>query len=220
MHYTTDSLARAACTDLDTIRTAASAGRLYVTTRSLPELQHDVPRPYADAPQDRIDTALDAYADAADTTQAVLHSAAQMAAAVDAPSQVLSAAAQATAHLTTAQRGRLEQSLIDLGVRDAGLLRQGAGVDQIAQKVLAQAYRSGLASPQPDARAVLEPGAGDPAAEAKVADTEPVIHEPLAGPSLKPSWRASEGKCLSASAEPGASLDAPEIGGEEPGLEL
>jgi hypothetical protein len=220
MHYTADSLARAACTDLDTIRTAASAGRLYVTTRSLPELEHDVPRPYAEAPQDRIAAAAAAYAGAADTTQAVLHSAAQVAAALDAPSQVLSAAGQATAHPATAPRGRLEQNLIDLGVRDAQLLRQGAGVDQMAQRVLAQAYRSGLASPQPDARAASEPDAGDPAAEAKVAVTESVVREPLAGPSLQPSWRAGESKCLSAAAEPGASLDAPETGDEEPGLQL
>jgi hypothetical protein len=220
LHYTADSLARAACTDLDTIRTAASAGRLYVTTRSLPELQYDVPRPYAEAPQDRIDAAAAAYASAADTAQAVLHSAAQVAAAVDAPSRVLSAAAQATAHQATAPRGRLEQNLIDLGVRDAGLLRQGAGVDWMAQQVLAQAHRSGLTSPQPDARAAPEPGAGDPAAEAEVAVTESVTGEPQAGPSLEPSWRAGEGKCLSAVAEPTASLEAPEIGDEEPGLEL
>ena len=66
MHYTADSPARAAHTDLDTLRTAASAGRLYVTTRSLPELQYDVPRPYADAPRDRIA----AYADAANERRA------------------------------------------------------------------------------------------------------------------------------------------------------
>ena len=83
----------------------------------------------------------------------MLHSAAQVAAAADAPSRVLIAAEQATAYPTTAPRGRLEQSLIDLGVRDAGLLRQGAGLDQMAQRVLAHAYRAGLASPQPDAQA-------------------------------------------------------------------
>jgi hypothetical protein len=220
MHYTADSMARAACTDLDTIRTAASAGRLYVTTRSLPELQYDVPRPYADAPQDRIDAAAAAYASAADTAQAVLHSAAQVATAVDAPSQVLSAAAQATAYPATAPRGRLEQNLIDLGIRDAGLLRQGAGVDQMAQQVLAQAYRTGLASPQPYAQAAPGLEAGDPAAEAEAAVTESVTGESLAGPSLQPSWRAGEGKRLSAAAEPGAALDAPEIGAGEPRLEL
>ena len=91
MHYTADSLARAARTELDTVAAAGTAGRLYVTTRSLPA-HYDVPRPYADAPRDRIADALAVYADAADTSQAMLRSAGDVAAAVDAPSLVLSAA--------------------------------------------------------------------------------------------------------------------------------
>jgi hypothetical protein len=159
LHYAADSLARAAHTDLDTLRTAAAAGRLYVTTRSLPELHYDVPRPYADAPGDRVAAALAAYAGAAETSQAMLHAAAQAAAAVDAPSRVLSVAQQATAYPAIASRGRLEQNLVDLGVRDTQLLRQGAELDQMAQRILAQAHRSGLASPRPDAEAALGPGA-------------------------------------------------------------
>jgi hypothetical protein len=224
MHYTADSLARAAHTDLDTLRTAASAGRLYVTTRSLPELKYDVPRPYADAPRDRVADALAVYADAADTSQAVLRLAADVAAAVDAPSRVLSVAEQAAAYPAVAPRGRLEQNLIDLGVRDAELLRRGVELDEMAQRILAQAHRSGLASPQPDAEATPEPDATDAAPEAarpaEAAANEPVIHEPQAEPSLKPSWRAGEAEYPSAVAEPDASLDAPEIGGEEPELEL
>ena len=53
LHYTADSLARAAHTDLDTVAAAGTAGRLYVTTRSLPA-DYDVPRPYAEAPRVRI----------------------------------------------------------------------------------------------------------------------------------------------------------------------
>lgn len=224
MHYTADSLMRAARTDLDAVRTAASAGRLYVTTGSLPELQYDVPRPYADAPPDRIAAALAAYENAADTCQSVLHSAAQIAATVDAPSRVLSSAEQATAYLATAPRGRLEQSLLDLGIRDAGLLGQGAGLDRMAQRVLAQAYCSGLASPQPDAQAAPELEAADATADAtqaaEAAVTEPVIHQPQAAPSLTPSWRAGEAEYPSAVAEAGASHGAPETGDEEPDLEL
>jgi hypothetical protein len=223
LHHTADSLTRAARTELDTIRTAASAGRLYVTTSSLPELQYDVPRPYADAPPDRIAAALAAYENAADTCQAVLHSAAQIAAAVDAPSRVLSAAEQATAYPATAPRGRLEQSLLDLGVRDAGLLRQGAGLDQMAQRVLAQAHRAGLASPQPDAQAAPEPDAADPAAgtaQAGVAVTEAVTREPQADRSLTWSWRAGELGHPSATAVPDAAVNAPDAGDEEPELEL
>jgi hypothetical protein len=78
-------------------------------------------------------TALRSAADAADTCQAALHSAAQVAATVDAPSRVLSTAGQATAYPGPTPRGRLEQSLIDLGEHDGGLLRQGPGIDQMAQ---------------------------------------------------------------------------------------
>jgi hypothetical protein len=224
LHYATDSLARAARTDLDTIGTAAAARRLYVTTRSLPELKYDVPRPYAQAPRDRVADALAIYADTADTSQAALRSAADVAAAVDAPSQVLSAAEQATADQVVLPRGRLEQHLLDLGVRDPEMLRRGAGLDKMTQRVLAQAHRSGLASPQPDAQVAPEPDAADPAAEAArpadAATNEPVIHQPEAEPSLMPSWRADDAGYPSAVAEPGASLDAPQIGDEEPELEL
>lgn len=223
IHYAADSLARAAHTDRDTLRTAASAGRLYVTTRSLPELKYDVPRPYAGAPKDRIAAALAAYTDAADTSQAVLHAAADIAAAVDAPSQVLSAAEQATAYSVIAPRGRLEQNLIDLGVRDVELLRQSAGLDEMAQRILAQAHLSGLVSPRPDTEAALEPDAADATPEAarpaEASVNEPVLHEPRAEPSLEPPWRLGEAEYPFAVTEPGASLDAPEIG-EEPELEL
>jgi hypothetical protein len=165
MHYAADSLARAARTDLDATRTAASAGRLYVTTRSLPA-HHDVPRPYADAPGGRIAGALATYADAVNTSQAVLRSAGDVAAAVDAPSLVLSAAEQATAYPVAAPRGRLEQSLLDLGVRDAGLLRQGVELDEQAQRILAQAHRSPGPTGPPDAEVAPEPDAANAAAGA------------------------------------------------------
>ena len=224
MHYATGSLARAARTDLDAIGTAAAAGRLYVTTRSLPELKYDVPRPYAQAPRDRVAGALAVYADTAGISQAALRSAADVAAAVDAPSRVLSAAEQATADQVALPRGRLEQNLLDLGVRDPEMLRRGGDLDEMAQRVLAQAHRSGPASPQPDAEVAPEPDAADAAAEAarpaEAAASEPVIHEPGAEPSLKPSWRAGDAQYPSAVAEPGASLDALQIGGEEPELEL
>lgn len=224
MHYTADSLVRSAQADLDTVRAAASAGRLYVTTRSLPTLRADVPRAYADAPRDRIAAALAAYADAASTCQAVLHLASNVATAVDAPSRVLSAAEHATTYPAVAARGRLEQNLIDLGVRDDELLRQGGELDKMAQRVLAQAYLSGLVGPQPDAEVSQQLDTADAAAEAarpaKAAASEPVIHEPPAGPSLTPSLRAGEAEYPSAAAEPGASLDASEIGPAEPELEL
>jgi hypothetical protein len=176
MHYAADSLARTARTDLDTVATAGRARRLYVTTRSLPA-HYDVPRPYADAPRDRIADALAVYADAADTSQAMLRSAGDVAAAVDAPSLVLSHADKATAHPATAPRGRLEQHLLDLGVRDAGLLRQGVELDERARQVLAQAHRVEPIRPQPDAHVTPGPDAAGAAAEAAWA-SEAAADEP------------------------------------------
>jgi hypothetical protein len=172
LHYAADSLARAARTELDTVATAGRAGRLYVTTRSLPA-HYDVPRPYADAPRDRIADALAVYADAADTSQAMLRSAADVAAAVDAPSRVLSAADQATAHPAAAPGGRLEQHLLDLGVRDSGLLRQSVELDERTRQILAQAHRAEPIRPQPDAQVTPGPDAAGAAAEVTWAAEEP-----------------------------------------------
>jgi hypothetical protein len=183
MHYATDSLARAARTELRTVRTLAAAGRLYVTTRSLPELKYDVRRAYANAPRDRAADALAAYADTVGISQAALRSAADVAAAVDAPSRVLSAAEQAMADLAAAPRGRLEQTLLDLGVRDPELLRRGVELDDTAQQVLARAYLSGQACPQADAEAAPELEAADttaePARPAEAAADEPEIDDGL-----------------------------------------
>jgi hypothetical protein len=186
MHYTADSLARAAHTELDTVAAAGTAGRLYVTTRSLPA-HYDVPRPYADAPRDRIARAQAVYADAADTSQAMLRSAGDVAAAVNAPSLVLSAASQASAHPAAAPRGRLEQHLLDLGVRDATLLRQGVELDQRARQVLARAHRAEPSGAQPDAQVPPEPDAGAAAGGAWAAEV--VADEPEAEghPEIEPS---------------------------------
>ena len=185
MHYTADSLARAARTELDTVAAAGTAGRLYVTTRSLPA-HYDVPRPYADAPRDRIASALAVYADAADTSQAMLRSAGDVAAAVNAPSLVLSAASQATAHPAAAPRGRLEQHLLDLGVRDAGLLRQGVELDQRARQVLARAHRAEPTRPQPDAQ--LPPG---PDAAGAAAEAPGPLRRPLTSRKLRAARKSS-----------------------------
>jgi hypothetical protein len=185
LHYAADSLARAARTDLDTVGTAGRAGRLYVTTRSLPA-HYDVPRPYAGAPRDRIADALAVYADTADTCQAMLRSAGDVAAAVDAPSLVLSAADQATAHPAAAPRGRLEQHLLDLGVRDAGLLRQGVELDQQTQQVLAQAHR---AEPIPRSRTPgLHP---DRTPQARQPRSPGLPRRPPTSPKPRAAWTSS-----------------------------
>jgi hypothetical protein len=114
----------------------------------------------------------------------VLRSAGDAAAAVDAPSLLLSAAEQAAAHPVAAPRGRLEQYLLDLGVRDAGLLRQGVELDKRAQQILAQAHRPHEPiGPQSDVKAAPGPDVTDVAAEtvwrAEVTADEPEADDGL-----------------------------------------
>ena len=111
-----------------------------------------------------------------------------VAAAVNAPSLVLSAASQATAHPAAAPRGRLEQHLLDLGVRDAGLLRQGIELDQRARQVLARAHRAEPIRPQPNAQVPPGPDAADAAAEvARAAEAAADEPEAEGGPEIEPA---------------------------------
>ena len=228
MHYVTDSLARAARTEHDTVRTAAAARRLYVTTRSLPET-YDVRRPYANAPRYRVADALAAYADTAEVSQVALHSAAYAAAAVDAPSWVLSAADQATAGLVVAPRGRLEQHLLDLGVRDAELLRKGVDLDEMAQQVVAQAHRAGLSLPPSAVEAGPELVAADEPAEVarpagpeldtaeEVAADEPAEVARPAGPELDTAEEVAADEPAEVARPAGPELDtAEEVAADEP----
>jgi hypothetical protein len=121
--------------------------------------------------------------DAVDVSRAALRPAAEAAAAVGAPSWVLSAAHQAAVSPAAAPRGRLEQHLLDLGVRDPELLRQGAELDETAQRILSEAPRSRPGRPQPHAEVAPELAAADAAAEpawsAEATADEPEIDDGL-----------------------------------------
>ena len=210
MHYATDSLARAARTEHDTVRTAAAARRLYVTTRSLPET-YDVRRPYANAPRYRVADALAAYADTAEVSQVALHSAAYAAAAVDAPSWVLSAADQATAGLVVAPRGRLEQHLLDLGVRDAELLRKGVDLDDTGT--------AGSGSGAPRWTFSLPPSAVEAVPELDTAEEPAAVARP-ARPELATAEEVAADEPAEVARPAEAAADEPEIdGGLEIGLD-
>jgi hypothetical protein len=98
-HHACDAMTSLACTER--IRTAASAYRLLVPTRSLPDTM-DIPRPYAPALRDRVYTLLSFCQDtaeaAAHTAEAAAHTAeaaahtGEAAAALRAPSRILAAA--------------------------------------------------------------------------------------------------------------------------------
>jgi hypothetical protein len=91
VHHACHALTQIAAADQDQIRTVASAGRLLVTTRSLPDT-FDIPHPFARAPSDRVEQVLDGYRDAGTASTCATAAVGEVAAAVRAPSQVLTAA--------------------------------------------------------------------------------------------------------------------------------
>jgi hypothetical protein len=145
MHHAADSLSRFAVGGLDSVLMAASAGRLYVTTRSLPQGKYDVPRRFADAPHNRVTAVISVYSQSAAANHDALQSAGRIADAVGAPSRVLTAMENALADpIGVVPRGRLEQGLFDLGVRDSQMLRRAACLDEIAQGLVADARHDQL----------------------------------------------------------------------------
>ena len=90
-HHACDAVTSLAYAERERIRTAASAGRLLVPTRSLPDTI-DVPRPFAPALRGHIDALLGLYQDAAEAAAEASAEAGQAATAIGAPSRVLTAA--------------------------------------------------------------------------------------------------------------------------------
>ena len=90
-HHACDAVTSLAYAERERIRTAASAGRLLVPTRSLPGTM-DIPRPFAPALRGHIDALLGLYQDTAAAAAEASARAGEAAAAIRAPSHVLTAA--------------------------------------------------------------------------------------------------------------------------------
>ena len=90
-HHACDAMTSLAYAERERIRTAASAGRLLVPTRSLPDTM-DIPRPFAPALPGHIDALLCLYQDTAEAAAEASAQAGEAAAAIRAPSRVLTAA--------------------------------------------------------------------------------------------------------------------------------
>jgi hypothetical protein len=91
VHHACHTLTQIAAADQEQIRTAASAGRLLVPTRSLPD-SFDIPRAFAHAPGDRIDQVLADYRGAGVASSRANAAVADVAYAIRSPSQMLTAA--------------------------------------------------------------------------------------------------------------------------------
>ena len=107
-HHARDAMTSLAYAQRERIRTAASAGRLLVSTRSLPDTM-DIPRPFAPALPDHVYALLRICQDTAEAAAEASARAGEAAAAVRAPSHVLTAAraaVHASLEASTSSSGR------------------------------------------------------------------------------------------------------------------
>jgi hypothetical protein len=157
-HHACDAVTSFAYAQREQIRTAASAGRLLVPTRSLPDTM-DVPRPFAAALPDHIDALLRLCQDTAEAAAEASAQAGAAAAAIQAPSHLLTAAraaARADRDASTSrprlaapepsfadqpreQAGAIQEALHRLGVTSPDLIQRAADIDRASQQLITEA---------------------------------------------------------------------------------
>ena len=166
-HHACDTVTSLACAERERIRTAASAGRLLVPTRSLPASM-DIPRPFAPAPRPRVYALLCLYQDAAAAAAEASAQAGEAAAAIQAPSCVLTtarAAAYPGLDASAARQrvgpgpdiagqppepaGAVQDLLHRLGITNPDLLGRAADVDRASEQLIIEAARQGSTRLEP-----------------------------------------------------------------------
>jgi len=159
VHHACHTLTRLAWAQEGVIRTAAQAGRILVTARSLPD-DPDIPHPYTRAPREHIDRLLSGYRIAGHASNRATNAVARVAQASGAPSRVLAAAmatepgderdeagrramkSQTPASLkqrTLDSAGPVERTLLDLGVTRPDLLRRATDLDHDSERLIMDA---------------------------------------------------------------------------------
>ena len=155
-HHACDAVTSLAYAERERIRTAASAGRLLVPTRSLPGTM-DIPRPFAPALRGHIDALLGLYQDTAAAAAEASARAGEAAAIIRAPSHVLTAAraaaspgrdasaslprqpGPAVASQPREHAGAVQNALHELGVTSPGLLQRAADIDRASEQLIIEA---------------------------------------------------------------------------------
>jgi hypothetical protein len=160
VHHACETLAEVASAEHDQIWAAATAGRILVPTRSLPD-QYDIPYRFARAPRERVELLLERYADAAQASRQAADRVGKVAEIIRAPSRPLALARSAVTGRpnqvpdvtdvslrsvepsgdTSATRvpGPVETTLHDLGVTDPALLARSAEIDRDAERLIIEA---------------------------------------------------------------------------------
>jgi predicted flap endonuclease-1-like 5' DNA nuclease len=163
IHQACDSLTSLAHSEQDRVRAAAQAGRILVPVHSLPD-SYDIPQPFAQAPDTRIDSLLDRYRDAEQASRQATAAAEVAAEATNAPSRIITAARAAAADVDhqagmdhasvrpaeraehtgeelalVGQFGPVEGTLRRLGVTHSDLLARGADLDRAGERLVIDA---------------------------------------------------------------------------------
>jgi hypothetical protein len=181
-HHACDTVTSLACAERERVRTAASAGRLLVPTRSLPATM-DIPRPFAPASPHRVHALLCLYQDAAAAAAEATAEAGEAAAAIQAPSCVLTAARAAAHPGPGASPGRPQRAtpgpaiagqppepagavqnlLHGLGITSPGLLQRAADIDHASEQLIIEAAGQGGMRHRPPSPVTPDRSASSPA---------------------------------------------------------
>ena len=153
-HHPCDALTSQAYAQRERIRTAASAGRLVIPTRSLPDTM-DIPRPFAPALPNHVHALLHLCQDTAEAAAEASDRAGEAAAAAQAPSRLLTAARAAARAVHDASMspqpepavtghpnehaGAAQAALHRLGVRRPDLLQRAADIDRAGAQLIIEA---------------------------------------------------------------------------------
>ena len=159
VHHACHTVTRLAWAQEGVIRTAAQAGRILVTTRSLSD-DFDIPHPYTQAPREHIDRLLSGYRIAAHTSNRATAAVGEVAEATGASSRVLAAAMTAepgqdrdemrrctrSSQTLAAPKlrardliGPVERTLLGLGVTRPDLLRRATELDHDSERLIMDA---------------------------------------------------------------------------------
>jgi hypothetical protein len=161
VHHACETLTSLGNAEREQIRAAGAVHRILVTTRSLPDTM-DIPRPFAPALPDRIESLVSACDRAGRSAEEATAQVATVAAAIGAASRVLTAAREAAEqarqgepdrgdHARQMQEaadglhfagehpelpGPVERALYDLGITSPDLLQRGADLDRASEQLI------------------------------------------------------------------------------------
>lgn len=167
VHHACDTLTSLGYAEREQIRAAGAAQRILVTTRSLPDAM-DIPRPFAPALPDRIDSLVSACDQTARSAENATSGVAAVAEAIGSPSRILTAAREAADPARRSEPGRsgaaawprdapedrrfadqrpelpgpVERTLHHLGVTSPEILQRGTDIDRAAERLIIDAATS------------------------------------------------------------------------------